>query len=771
MDRRDKFFGKEPGAGNNPDGIPVLPGGLNLELLSSLVRHSRDIITIIDPDGTCIYISPPASEILGHDVSSITGSCIFDFIHPEDLAATREALDAIIRAPGKSVTAEYRCRHADGRWIRMEGVGSNRIDDPTIAGIIINSRDVTERYAAREALRESELKFKALAESTPSAIFIWQDDAIRYVNPTSELLTGYTKEEFYRMNFWDLVHPDHRSELTVRGRARIRGETVPTHTQFKILTKSGEERWADVCATLFEYNGKPAVLGTAFDITNYKRIEEDLARKAFELEAIFRALPDLFFRLDSDGIILDSIAGNESDLIMPREQFIGRNIREVVPPFLADITCNAIREVLSGNPYVIKEYSLNMGGNEEYFEARYVPLSDDQVVCIVRNITEKKKNEVEIQKAQKLDSIGILAGGIAHDFNNILAAVLGNISLARFYAPPGGKFHAKLDEAEKSIDRARDLTRQLLTFSRGGAPVKKPMRINTLLIDTVNFTLSGSQAECSYNIHAGLWPAEIDDGQISQVINNIIINAVQAMPNGGTITIEAKNFTSGGDAPGKRGFSIRRGEYVLVSFTDQGTGIPGEHLDRIFDPYFSLKKDGTGLGLATSYSIVKRHNGYIDVESEPGRGTTISLYLPASPAMVPQEQVPDHDLVPGSGRVLIMDDEEAILDVCREMLHRLGYSTEPARDGREALDIYRSAMNDDPFSAVIMDLTIRGGMGGLECIKELQVLDPGAQVLVSSGYSNDPIMSDYRKYGFRGVIIKPYDIIELGHALHRLLEP
>lgn len=210
---------------------------------------------------------------------------------------------------------------------------------------------------------------------------------------------------------------------------------------------------------------------------------------------------------------------------------------------------------------------------------------------------------------------------------------------------------------------------------------------------------------------------------------------------------------------------------MLVSFTDQGTGIPGEHLDRIFDPYFSLKKDGTGLGLATSYSIVKRHNGYIDVESEPGRGTTISLYLPASPAMVPQEQVPDHDLVPGSGRVLVMDDEEAILDVCREMLHRLGYSTEPARDGREALDIYRSAMNDDPFSAVIMDLTIRGGMGGLECIKELQVLDPGAQVLVSSGYSNDPIMSEYRKYGFHGVIIKPYDIIELGHALHRLLEP
>jgi PAS domain S-box-containing protein len=765
MGRGDTSFGKAQAAGKKPDGVPRVSG----DLLDSLVRYSRDIITIIKPDGTCVFVSPPARQLLGYDETLIIGTNIFGLIHPDDHAATRAALESIIQSPEQAVTAEYRCRHADGHWVRMEGVGSNRIDDPSIGGIIISSRDITERHATREALRESELKFKALAESTPSAIFIWQDDSIKYVNPASERLTGFTKEEFYRMNIWDMIHPDHREKTVTRGQARIRGELVPVYNQFKVLTKSGEERWADVGATVIDYNGRPAVLGTAFDITEYKRIEEDLARKAFELEAIFRALPDLFFRLDRDGKILDSIAGTQSDLIMPREQFLGKNIREVTPPFLADITCNAIREVLSGAPCVIKEYSLNLGGSEEYFEARYVPMMDDQVVSIVRNITEKKKNEFEIQKAQKLDSIGILAGGIAHDFNNILAAVLGNISLARFYGPPGGKFHAKLEEAEKSIDRARDLTRQLLTFSRGGAPVKKPMRINSLLIDTVNFTLSGSPAECSFNIDPDLWPAEIDDGQISQVINNIIINAIQAMPSGGTIAIEAKNFTSAGNAPGKRGFSIRRGEYVLIAFKDQGMGIPGEHLDRIFDPYFSMKKDGTGLGLATSYSIIKRHNGYIDVESDPGRGTTITLYLPASPGTVPLEQVADHDFVTGTGRILVMDDEEAILDVCLEMLHRLGYTTEPSRDGREALEKYRSAMADEPFSAVIMDLTIRGGMGGVDCIRELLAMDPGAKVLVSSGYSNDPIMSSYLNYGFRGFIIKPYDIVELGHALDRLL--
>ncbi|MBP7583101.1 MAG: PAS domain S-box protein [Spirochaetes bacterium] len=744
-------------------------GGLRGSALDSLLRHSGEIVAVIDPGGKILYISRPVQRLLGYDDTALAGKILYDFIHPDDKEGVRTMVEKAAGSLHLPHTVQHRARHADGRWLIMESTASNRLDAPQIGGIVINSRDITGLLRTANELREEELKFRALAESTSTAIFIWQDETLVYINPAAEKLTGYSKDEFYGMKFWEIIHPEHREEALRRGMARIRGEDVPVHNIFRVMTKSGAERWADTHATLISWRGKPAVLGTAHDITEFKQAEDDLAGKASELQAIFSVLPDLFFRFDRAGTILDSLAGNEMDLILPRESFIGKNIRQVTPPFLADLTMDAIGRVLSGEARLTQEYSLQIGGREEHFEARYVPIAGDQVVAIVRNITEKKRNETEILKAQRLDSIGILAGGIAHDFNNILAAILGNISLARFYAPSGDRLHAKLDEAEKSIDRARDLARQLLTFARGGAPVKKPMCIGELVRTTVGFALSGSPVESVLDIEEGLWPVEIDEGQMHQVINNIVINAVQAMPDGGTITVRAVNVPGRGN-PRERGeTSPRPGDRVLVTVTDQGTGIPGEFIERIFEPYFSLKTDGTGLGLATSYSIVKRHQGTIAASSEPGRGTTISVSLPATGAVSDITDKGARGPVRGSGRILVMDDESAILDVCSEMLRRLGYDAETALDGCEALEKYREAMPAAPFAAVILDLTVRGGMGGRECIGGLLALDPAARVLVSSGYSNDPIMAEYRDCGFRGVIAKPYNIVDLSRVLHRII--
>lgn len=388
------------------------------------------------------------------------------------------------------------------------------------------------------------------------------------------------------------------------------------------------------------------------------------------------------------------------------------------------------------------------------------------VVLVFRDVTEQQKMEEDLQKSHKLESIGILAGGIAHDFNNILTAILGNISLAKMYSKPGDRISIVLTEAENAFWRARDLTQQLLTFSKGGAPIKKTASVAELLRDTCSFVLSGSNIRCRFEIAPELWPAEFDAGQISQVVNNLLINAQQAMPQGGVITIRAENFT----VNKKSALPLAKGRYVKIAIEDQGIGIPEEHLHRVFDPYFTTKQTGSGLGLATSYSIMKRHDGYIDVQSQVGKGTVFTLYLPASRAAIEPASFHAETEPGGHGRILFMDDEETVRRVGGEILVRLGYEVEYATEGTEMLERYAAAQDEGrPFDAVIMDLTIPGGMGGKEAVGKLLELDPNAVAVVSSGYFNDPVMADYARYGFRGVIAKPYKVKELNETLRKAL--
>ncbi len=390
-------------------------------------------------------------------------------------------------------------------------------------------------------------------------------------------------------------------------------------------------------------------------------------------------------------------------------------------------------------------------------------------VVVIRDMSERIKIEHELQKASKLESVGTLAGGIAHDFNNLLMSILGNISLAKLSLSPETRAFTQLLEAEKASLLAKGLTHQLLTFAKGGNPVKKPVRLVPILENATQLILRGERIQSEYRFPNDLWDLYADESQLNQAFHNLILNAQQAMPNGGKLEIEAENLSSS-DIHESVGLPLENKAHVRIRIKDTGCGIANEHLTRIFDPYFTTKQHGSGLGLATTYSIITGHNGQMEVSSTLGKGTVFTIYLPASSVQAAPQITQPRDLRPGQGKILVMDDEEAIRVLLEQMLGHLGYTVEVTRNGEEAIERYVKAQAlNQPFSAVILDLTIPGGLGGKDTIQRLRLLDPKIRAIVSSGYSNDPVLSNYRSFGFQGMVAKPFRLDELSETLYQVL--
>ncbi|BCS34227.1 hypothetical protein TBR22_A34560 [Luteitalea sp. TBR-22] len=505
---------------------------------------------------------------------------------------------------------------------------------------------------------------------------------------------------------------------------------------------------------------------------------EDLAAEKERLAVTLRSI--------GDAVITTDLQGRVTMLNVVAEQLTGRTQDKAVGKAIDDVLClwdpegTTVQEVpvsriLETGRMPDSETNASLiapDGARLSVNLTGAPMSDGEgqkvgVVLVVRDVTESVRLTQERVRASKLESLGVLAGGIAHDFNNVLTAVVGNIALARSDETLSRETATWLEEAERACLRARTLTHQLLTFSRGGDPVKRPMHIGPLVDATVRFAVSGSNVRCSVEVAPDLWAVEADEGQIEQVVHNIVLNAKQAMPRGGQVHVSCSNARL---APMPEVPGAPR-QFVRITVRDHGVGIPAEHLERIFDPYFTTKPSGTGLGLAVSHAVIKNHGGLLQAESTIGSGTSFHILLPRSLKRVPAVTAAPLAAIPhGSGRVLVMDDDRSIATVTASMLRTLGYTPDIVSDGEMAVERYLQALEmDEPYRAVVMDLTVPGGMGGAEALAQLREIDPRVCAVVMSGYADTGLLADYQQVGFAGRLAKPFSLRDLAVTLHDLL--
>jgi two-component system, cell cycle sensor histidine kinase and response regulator CckA len=636
---------------------------------------------------------------------------------------------------------------------------------------------MAERERAQVALREGEKRYRNLVESTLDWVWICDINGRgTFSNEAVEQLLGYKPDEVVGRISSELLHPEDQQRVEPWFRKAVEQKRGWKSSTMRWLHKDGSVRFLESTAQpIFDSHGQlVGFTGIDRDVTERKRAQDILQESEERFRHISELSPFGISLIEPNGRYIylnrkfvEIFGYTLDDIPTGREWFRAafpdqEYRREVISNWLSGIEQPSKREIKTME-YVVtcKDGTLR----DVLFKA--VTMKDERQFIVYEDLTERKRIEQELLRIQKLESVGILAGGIAHDFNNLLTGIIGNISLAMMDAAErNDKTYRWLKEAEKASARARELTQQLLTFSKGGAPVKKKASLRGVVVDSCEFILRGSNSRCEFAIENDLWLVEIDEGQISQVISNIIINAVQAMPEGGVVEVTANNYVL--DASSE--LPLAPGRYVRISIQDEGVGIWKESLPKIFDPYFTTKQTGSGLGLATVYSVMTKHDGYITAESEPGSGAAFHLYLPAAsdeaPIVEAEEVTETHT---GKGKILLMDDEEIIWQVAGEMLAYFGYEVHFAKDGSKALELYKEAMEaSQPFDLVIMDLTIPGGMGGKETISRLLEMDPEVRAIVSSGYFNDPVMADYSKHGFRGVVSKPYRMGELSDVIRKI---
>ena len=673
-----------------------------------------------------------------------------------------------------------------GSWLNLEGknllVDFNFIpvieQDGEVSGVCLNltgiteniiggfGRDITEGKKAQELLQTQALVLESMSEGVSIHD---QNDQIVFTNPAFDSMFGYERGGLIGKHVTvldaEIVHTTDETMKEILAQLKQRGFW---RGEFRNIKKDGTIFTSYVRISELYTSGEVQRICVREDITELKQIENERQKN----QKLYRTLAQNFpngavFLLDHDlrFLVVDGMGLAAAGL--NKDELEGGILREVVSPALADFLEPKYRAALAGKSFVTE---LTYEG--QTYQIHFLPVRNEQGeifagMAMSLDITKDRKMSEELLRASKLESLGLLAGGIAHDFNNALAAILGNISVVRMYSELPQEYASILEQAEMATLHARDLTRQLLTFAKGGVPIRKTAMLAEIIQDSIRAGLQNSLIECQFELAEGLWPVDVDIAQLNHAIQNLVVYVVEDMARRGELKVGAANvLLQNYEVPALAG-----GQYLRLLIETKRGGISPKHLPRIFDPYFTTGEFGYGLGLASAYSIVKKHDGHITVESEPGAGTTFVIYLPASVKAIRPPQPGKKAQTPSLlGKVLVMDDEAMVRSALTIVLKRLGYEVEASQDGAEALEKYQQATaNQRPFNVVIMDLTVRGGMGGKEAIEKLLKIDSKARAIVSSGYSDDPVMANYQEYGFVGMVGKPYRVQELKQVLDEVM--
>lgn len=620
-------------------------------------------------------------------------------------------------------------------------------------------------------------------------MMINKEGRIAYVNRALEQIVGHKSSDIIGSHFSD---PRWNFKC-------IDGASVPDESVFKNVFQAGQELTDKICRMAREEGSQrvfiinatiqqdrqgnaAGIAATIRDCTELNRLKAENNEIKTVYERLTQYADEKIFRIQTEsgrivyindaaekilGYSLDDYLSNTN---VQRKVITKNHLKTWVAAVgKTDGERNVLKNILmectaKEGQTVIMEFTViavrNAEGDIVYFE------------CIGRDITVRRFMEAELAKAQKLESIGLLAGGIAHDFNNIMTAVFGFLSLAKMESIPDSPVYKRLVSAEEHCMKAKTLTRKLLTYSRGGSPQRKTASIANVIRDAVNFSLSGKNIDCRFEFTDDLWSAQIDESQMHQVVHSLVSNAAEVMPQGGVIDIGAQNV----DLTTDHIQPLKAGHYIKWFVRDRGVGMSQEHMKKIFDPYFTTKEmssvKGMGLGLAICYSIVKSHEGMITVESSPGAGTTFTVYIPASNGEKDEKRpvAVKEALATPKPNVLLIDDEQILLDVTGSMLKHIGYNVVTAKNHGDAMEHYRRAKEArNPFSLIIMDLTMRGDEGGEIAIRRWKDNYPEVKAVISSGYSNDPVIEEYWKYGFVGAMVKPYSLVDLKSSLEKIL--
>jgi PAS domain S-box-containing protein len=740
------------------------------------LKNASDGIHILDESGTVVEASDSFCRMLGYERDEVIGMNVtqWDARWPAN-TLVEERLPELIRNE-KTEVFETLHRRKNGDILEVE-VNVVGIDMEGKRYLYASSRDITERRQAEENAREKEKRYRILFESANDGIFLQDATGFLDCNQRGAAMYGLPKEKIIGRSPADFCperQPGGRLSSEVAAEkihAAMGGE--PQVFEWQPLRSDGVPFDVEITLNRLELGGSVCLQAIVRDITERKRAEQaerehqELFSKFFQNDLVMMTLSDI-----ASGRYIEVNDCFTQNSGFSRDEVIGRTSLEI--GWLTEQDREFILNRMQNEGRVSgMEFRVRRKNGESFwcsYSGEVVTVSGQKVLfSIAEDITSRMELQSERNKSQRLESLGLLAGGIAHDFNNILTGILGNVSFARMLVGDDHKATERLAACEKAAKRASDLTRQLLTFARGGEPVKKTVDTKQLVEESLSFALRGATAKGIVECQADTWPMDADSGQMSQVFNNLLINARQAMPDSGTVTITINNHEIHGGDP----LPVEPGRYVRIVVRDQGAGIPAEHLTKIFDPYFTTKDQGSGLGLASVYSIVKRHGGMVTVTSAPGKGSAFTLLVPAASETTGKfkEEHLEISSMQGEGRILVMDDEEVIRDLATAMLKELGYAAESCKDGREAVNLHAAALDEGkPYAAIILDLTVPGGMGGREAAALIRARDPEVPLIVSSGYSNDAVVSEYSEYGFSGVVVKPYSMEGITGELVRVLQ-